>query len=454
MAADYAYASATQTLKALADGSVSSVELVKAAIARIERMDNQINAVVVRDFDRALRDAAESDMARKAGKAGALLGLPMTVKESFDLVGYPTTWGLEPFRGHIATEDAESVRRLRQAGAVILGKTNVPPALGDWLCDNPIYGRTNNPRNVGYSPGGSSGGAAAALAAGYVPLEMGSDIGGSIRIPAAFCGVYGHKSSWGIVPEWGQSPGGLRSHHPMLSVTGPLARTAEDLALGLGVMAGAHGPSASGWTINLTLPRKNKLSEFRVLIIDEHPRCKTSSSMKGALAALGERLRKAGTHVETSSDLLPDLGAMQDAYIPMLLTIITRGTPGAKPPSAHEWLGMIDAQMWCMKKWETLFRTFDIIVVPSFGTASFPHPEESVWEKRQLTIDGVETRYGDQLAWPSVATYPHLPATGFPIGHDGHLPLGAQAIGAFGNDFTTIAFAGMAGFPFSEPMVA
>jgi len=198
--AEYARAGAREMAAALAARQVSAAELFEAAVARIEAVDGPINAVVVRDFDRAREAAKTADAALARGERGPLLGVPMTVKEAFNVAGLPTTWGLEASKDWIASEDAVVVTRLKAAGAVIVGKTNVPPHLADWQSANGVYGRTNNPHDLTRSPGGSSGGSAAALAAGMVPLEFGSDIGGSIRIPSAFCGVFGHKRAMASFP--------------------------------------------------------------------------------------------------------------------------------------------------------------------------------------------------------------------------------------------------------------
>jgi len=217
-------------------GAVSPLEAVDAAIARIEALDGPIHAVVVRDFERA-RETAKA--MSPVGQDQPLFGVPMTVKESFDIAGLPTCWGLEEHAGHVAERDAVVVQRLKRAGAVILGKTNVPPSLADWQATNPVYGRTVNPHDSTRTPGGSSGGSAAALAAGMVPAEYGSDIGGSIRVPAHFSGVWGHKTTWGVVSSKGQEVPGTDGHEKALGVVGPLARNGEDLALLLDVTLNA-----------------------------------------------------------------------------------------------------------------------------------------------------------------------------------------------------------------------
>src|SRR5271169_2342290 len=225
-----AYRTAGDLVKALADRQVSSRELVDGAISRIEALDPKINAVVVRDFDRARAAADAADAALAKGERRALLGVPMTVKEQYAVAGLPRTWGDPKYKDRKADFDALVVQRLKAAGAVILGKTNVPLNLSDWQSFNEVYGTTNNPWDLSRTPGGSSGGSAAALAAGFVPLELGSDIGGSLRAPAHFCGVFSHKPTWGIVPLRGHSVAGSLAV-PDISVAGPLARVAEDLTL-------------------------------------------------------------------------------------------------------------------------------------------------------------------------------------------------------------------------------
>jgi amidase len=232
---DWAHRNATELLAALANKRISSVDLVDFSIARIEALDKRLNAVVVRDFDRARAAAKAADAALARGERRPLLGLPMTVKESFGVVGLPTTWGNSAFKDWQPSVDALAVARLKAAGAIILGKTNVPISLADWQSYNEVYGITNNPWDLGRTPGGSSGGSAAALAAGLVPLELGSDIGGSLRAPAHYCGVFSHKPTLDLVPLRGAGPPGTppASGRVDLAVAGPMARSAADLALEL-----------------------------------------------------------------------------------------------------------------------------------------------------------------------------------------------------------------------------
>lgn len=245
------YRSATDLAAMLTARQVSAVELLHHSIARIEALDAGINAVVVHDFDRAHDAAVAADTALARGERRPLLGVPMTVKEAYNIAGLPTTWGIPPFKDWRASQDAVVVARLKDAGAVILGKTNVPVGLNDWQSYNPIYGTTNNPWDRGRTAGGSSGGSAASLAAGYVSLEMGSDIGGSIRVPAHFCGVYGHRPTHGLVPRRGHDvPTAETPSFVDMAVAGPLARSAADLSLALDIVAGpdeGEAIASTGW---------------------------------------------------------------------------------------------------------------------------------------------------------------------------------------------------------------
>ncbi|MFL6825606.1 MAG: amidase family protein, partial [Bradyrhizobium sp.] len=236
----WSFKTAVELSSALAAKKISAVELAQEAIGRIERHDGKINAICVRDFSRALQAARAADAARARGDTRPLLGIPLTVKESYNVAGLPTTWGFPAQKDFIPGEDALAITRVKEAGGVILGKTNVPIGLGDWQSYNDIYGTTNNPFDLGRTPGGSSGGSAAALAAGCGALSLGSDLGGSLRVPAFHCGVYAHKPTFALVPSRGHVPPPLP---PLpfdrdLAVIGPMARSALDLALLLEVVAG------------------------------------------------------------------------------------------------------------------------------------------------------------------------------------------------------------------------
>jgi amidase len=440
--------SAGEIVAALAARKVGALELTDAAIGRIEARDGPINAVVVRDFDRARAAARDADAALARGERRPLLGLPMTVKESNNIAGLATTWGSPAFSGWTADVDAVAVTRLKAAGAVILGKTNVPPFLSDWQSSNPVYGRTSNPWDLSRSPGGSSGGSAAAVASGMSPLELGSDIGGSIRVPAAFCGIFGHKPSYGVVPLRGHSPPGLDGGPVVLAVVGPLARSAADLERALDVVAGPEPDEAKGYNLRLPAPRHTDLAGYRVLVIDRHPAAVTDSEISAALDGLAARLDGHCALVARSSELLPDLAAQHGVYMALLMAAMSRGSPQGTTMNAHEWMNMQDAQVAFRRRWASFFEAFDVVVMPTFGTVAFPHTGEGNpdlgADNRTLIIDGAPTPYFDQLAWPGVALLPHLPATVAPIGQTrGGLPIGVQVVGPYLEDRTTIAFAGL-----------
>jgi amidase len=463
------YRSALTMADQLDRGEVSAVELVDAAIARIERLDGPINAVVVRDFDRARDAANEADRRRAKGEKGALLGVPMTVKESYNVAGLPTSWGFTEFKDNIATEDAATVARMKQAGAIIIGKTNVPVALADWQSFNDIYGVTRNPWNLDYSPGGSSGGSAAALAAGYVPLEIGSDIGGSIRVPSHFCGVFGHKPTYGLIPGRGQGlPGTMRAAD--LGVCGPLARSAADLDLMLGILAGPDGEMAHGYRLDLAPPRHARLQDYRVLVVDEHPLVPTRREIKDAVSRFSGKLDKAGVTVTRSSNLVPDLAEAGRVYLQLLGAETNNRMPPERRRATEEaaaklspddgslhavrlrniglthrdWVALDEQRVRIKAQWQRLFETFDVVIGPPLSTATFPHNFNPAQDAKRIDINGRDIVYVDQLVWPGVATLAGLPATVAPIDRtkDG-LPIGLHIMGAAFDDRTTIGFAGL-----------
>jgi amidase len=441
---DLAWASAGELARALARRELSALEATDAAIGRIEARDGPINAVVVRDFDRAREAARAADAALARGERAPLLGVPMTVKESHNVAGLPTTWGFEHARGWVAPADSLGVARLKAAGAVILGKTNVPVSLADWQTVNPIYGRTNNPWNLERTPGGSSGGAAAALASGMVHLEFGSDIGGSIRAPAHFCGLYGHKPSYGLVPGRGHIPAGLDGVDVPLGVIGPLARTAEDLAIALEAVAGPDEIEGVGYRLDLPAPRHETVDGYRVLVLDQHPAAATSGEVRAGIGRLADELSRLGARVSRSSELLPDLAKAHELYGALLTMVMSRGgPPRPQPPLAHDYMNLLDGQLAVRRQWRALFEAFDVVLAPIHGSAAFAH-DDTPSAQRKLRIDGRDEPYFGQLAWPGVATFANLPATAIPMGRSGEgLPIGAQLIGPYLEDRTPLALAAL-----------
>jgi amidase len=444
LAPDLEAASASALVEALAARRVSALELADAAIQRIEARDAALNAVVVRDFDRARDQAKAADAALARGERRPLLGLPMTVKEAHHVAGMPTSWGLPRFKNWRPNEDGAAIARLKAAGAVILGKTNIATFLADWQSDNPVYGRSNHPWDQSRTPGGSSGGGAAAVASRLVPLEFGSDLVGSIRVPAAFCGIFGHKPSFGLVPAEGFAPPGVTGAPIPLAVLGPLARSAQDLGLALEVLAGPEGDEARGYRLALPAPRHRRLKEYRALILDRHPAAEVAGEIRDALHRLGERLAAAGATVARRAEALPDLAAAHELFLGMLGVVTSLGAPDASPVSAQQWFGMIDAQRALRRRWSAFFASVDVVLAPAFGVNAFPHDAEPDLAKRRLVIDGKETPYLAQGAWSGIAGVANLPATVAPIERsDAGLPIGIQIIGPYLEDRTTLDFAAL-----------
>lgn len=469
-----AYANVSE-LRALLDArKVSALELFEHAVRRIEALDVRINAVVVRDFERGRAGAVDADAALARGERRPLLGIPMTVKESFNVVGLPTTWGLPMGRDWRAAEDAVAVARLKAAGAVILGKTNLATAIADWQSFNPIYGTTNNPWDITRTPGGSSGGSAAALAAGYVALELGSDLSSSLRVPAHLCGVFAHKPTSNLVPQRGhappRSPALATDLTSGLGVCGPMARTAADLTTALDVIAGPDEFEAAAYRLSLPPARHQALNDFRVLVVDSHPLLPVAGEIRTALAQLANKLTTAGAKVARSSSLLPDLAESTRLHTRMVRNFAAFGRPPeffkkmqedaaalktdddglkawrTRAPflSHHQWMAAEIARARLRLQWASLFREFDVVLCPPFSVVAFPHDQKPDQEERTIDIDGEHHPYLSLIVWGTLATPPGLPATVMPVGSSRTgLPIGVQIIGPLFEDRTPLAFAGL-----------
>jgi amidase len=467
----WAFKSARELRKALRAKKVSALELAKDAIARIERNDERINAICVRDFERALKAARAQDRAIAKRQGGALAGIPMTVKESYNIAGLPTTWGFVQQKNFIAKEDALAVARSKAAGAVILGKTNVPVGLADWQSYNDIYGVTGNPYDLARTPGGSSGGSSAALAAGYGPLSLGSDIGGSLRSPAHFCGVYAHKPTYALVPSRGHTP---PPFPPLvidrdLAVVGPMARSAGDLSDLLDIIAGPDELEAGrGYKLALPAARHASLKGFRILVLDTHALMPADASVRKAINELARQLVKAGAKVSRESPLLPDLNVSTRLYMRLLFSFLAATFPpesyeGMKAGAAslepddtsliaerlrgaasshRDWV-MYDSQRAALRaQWRAFFGAFDAVLCPIMPTPAFVQDHRPDQNVRRIEIDGKDYPYVDQLVWPGIATCPGLPSTAIPLGLSASgLPVGAQIVGPWLEDRTPLKLA-------------
>lgn len=461
------FCSALELAQSIRDKEFSSVELTQHYIERIERYDGEINAVVVRRFEQALAEAAEADQALARGEAnGPLHGVPMTIKESYVIADTPATWGLEAFKNNIADEDGLAVKRFRKAGAHFLGKTNVPTDLADFQSYNPNYGTTGNPWDTTRTPGGSSGGSAAALAAGFTGLEAGSDIGGSIRNPAHFCGVYGHKPTYGIVPMSGHE---LVANIPEadLAVCGPLARSAEDLAVALQIMAGPAPREALGWSLNLPKADINSLNGLRVAVWATDELSPVASEVSERVAQVSDALVRAGATLFETARPEIDLNRAHENYQTLLNSVMSaamsdeavaeaEGIARDLDPDDHssaavnaraavlshrEWIRANTKRERLRLAWQDFFQDYDILLCPQMATPAFPH-DHRPFSERTLTVDNVEQPYFQQLFWAGMIVNSYLPSTVFPTGPSKEgLPIGLQAVSAPYRDYRCIEFA-------------
>jgi len=470
-----AFAPAVELLARLRAGEMSARELLDLYLARIGSLEPDLGAVVTLDAERAMNAAAAADEARAAGDRRPLLGLPVTVKDSLETAGLRTTSGARELSGYVPADDAPAVARLRAAGAVLVGKTNLPAWASDAQSSNQLFGTTDNPFDRTRTPGGSSGGSAAALAAGLTGLELGSDIGGSIRTPAAWCGLFGHKPTYGIVPLRGHIPPPPGHLAPMdMGVVGPLGRSAADVALALDVVAGPDGAEAVAWQLRLPPARHEQLGGFRVGLWLDDPRCAVSAEVgaaletaAGALAAAGARVVPLAEAAAAAGLGAPSLAALTAPYQPLLQAVIGAGLPDAVfddllataeraapddesehvryardvTARARDWQRAQEQRHRIRLWWAELFGTVDVVLAPATPTVAIPHDHRRIRDRR-LLVDGEERPYWDLLVWPSMANLAYLPATAVPLGSsDKGLPIGAQVIGPHGEDRTTLAFA-------------
>lgn len=461
------FASALDIAADIRDKKYSSEDITQAYIDRIERYDNEINAVVVRRFEQALEEARQADEALAAGKAqGPLHGVPMTIKESYVMADTASTWGIEDFRNNTSKEDGLAVKRFKQAGALFLGKTNVPVNLADFQSYNPIYGTTGNPWDTSRTPGGSSGGSAAALAAGFCGLEAGSDIGGSIRNPAHFCGVYGHKPTYGIVPMQGHE---LVANIPEadLAVCGPMARSAADLEVALDVMAGPAEREALGWQLNLPAADFEALKDLRVAVWASDELAPVTTEVADRVQAVADILSGLGATVNDQARPDLDLASAQANYLTLLNSVMSAAWTPEQVAAAEELAAAFDPndmssdavsaraaviphREWIRTNtqrekirlaWQAFFQDYDILICPQMPTPAFPHDHRDMPE-RTLKVDNQDQPYFQQLFWAGMIVNAYLPSTVFPTGpsKDG-LPIGLQAVSAPYRDYRCIRFA-------------
>ncbi len=469
-----AYESATSLIARLRAREISPRELLEYFLKRIEAYDEKVNALVHLDIERA-RKAADNAADHMSG---AWSGLPITVKEAFEMVGTPTTWGIPAFKDNITPRDAVAVERLRSAGAIIFGKTNVPLELADLQSYNDIYGTTNNPYDLERTPSGSSGGSAAALAAGFSALEMGSDIGGSIRNPAHSCGLFGHKPTWELIPSRGHALPGVFAA-PDIAVVGPLARSADDLELAMNVLA--HPDEiARGVQYKLPTLGKRGLKDLRVAVLANHALCPVAREVEARVHLVADCLRKAGAEVDEEARPDIPIEKIWHEYRLLLNSFLGGSVPRsiykdrqraaqslaaddqssqavtlrATIMSHFDWLRHNNQRARIRWSYHEFFKHYDVILEPVLPTAAIKHDHRPFTE-RFIAVDGAPMPYFDQIFWAGISGVACLPSTVIPTGlNDDGLPIGVQLVGPEYGDLITIGVAKLLereGFAFTPP---
>ena len=461
--------SAHEILEKIKQREVSSLEVLESFLAQVEKVNPTINAIVALDIERAKEKAIEADnKINLKSKLGSLHGLPMTIKDAFEVEGIVSTGGNPAWKDNIPKRNAEAVQRLVDAGAIIFGKTNVPFLSSDLQSFNKIYGTTNNPWDLERTPGGSSGGSAAALAAGMTPLELGSDIGGSIRVPAHFCGLYGHKPSYNIISEVGHMPpppGSILTGNG-LSVAGPLARSPEDLEIALDVLVSAQEQDSQAWKVKLPKARTKKIKELKIAVWPDEPYAEADNEITNLIKDTAKDLKHAGAKVETV-DLPISFEEIDKIYSLLLNPLMLAGSPketfetlaklneSLDPNDMSElakvargsvlkhadWV-LVNAMRQNMRqKWREFFNKFDVILCPTCITPAFKHNHNPVHE-RKLTINGKDDEYLRATLWAGPAVSAGLPSTNVPIGmSSNNLPISMQITGPYLEDKTCLEVA-------------
>ncbi len=466
---DLAFKSAKSLARLVRRGKIGCAELLEHFLARVERYNPQLNAIIATDLPRARKRARAADKALAKGEIwGPLHGVPMTVKESNDVLGLPTTWGVPANKDCIASQDGLAVQRWLDAGVTLFGKTNVPMLLADSQSWNEIYGSSNNPWDLTRTPGGSSGGAAAALAAGLTGIEMGSDIASSLRNPAHFCGLFSHKPTWGICPPRGHALGGALRQTD-ISVIGPLARSADDLAVALNIIAGPDEIDSAGLQLKLPAPRHKSFRKMKIAVLLDDETAPVDDEYKALLQKLADFLarQKASIHIDARPDI--DMADAQRTFDVMLRAATSGRNPDAAYAQALEragalspdddsvqarglrgatirhrdWLRLDEKRTGMRWKWHEFFQDYDLMLAPVMSTTAFKHDHKGSYE-RFSTINGKQYPAMMETFWAGYSGLSYLPASVAPIGFTASgLPAGVQIIGPQYSDRSTIHFARM-----------
>ncbi len=442
---------ATRQAEAIRKGEFKSRELLDLYADRIERINPDLNAVVTLDLENARAAADAADRMLAEGKTmGPLHGLPITIKDALVVAGMRSTGGATELSDNIPGRDAAVVQALREAGAIVFGKTNLPRWSGDIQSFNEIFGTTVNPWNAEHVPGGSSGGAAAAVSAGLTSFEVGTDIGGSIRFPSSFCGVFGHKPSFGVVPSTGyldHEAGGTTEAD--INVLGPIARSAEDLELLLGILLRKEGPLVAALA-----PPPRDVKSLRVAAWLDDPFCPVDAKVSAVMNTAVDALEAAGVSVDRTAR--PKIDPAQAAGLGLWLVsaALTQAMPPEVPGESRvesalagvthrEWLDRHADREAIRAEWASFFQHYDAILMPVSFIPPFPHDQDGHFGSRTLTCNGKDRGYTDLILWTILTGMAYLPASVPPLGLDEDgLPIGIQVVGPYGGDYTTIRLAG------------
>jgi amidase len=444
-ASDPALWTTTEQAAAIRTGDLGAVELLDAQLARIERIDTQVNAVCTLAVEQARARAVVADDATANGESwGPLHGVSVTIKDAIATAGIRSTGGSAALAEHVPQHDAHVVATIKNAGAIVFGKTNVPLWSGDFQTFNDMFGTTNNPWDLTRVPGGSSGGAAAAVACGLSSFEIGTDIGGSVRVPAAFCGVFGHKPSFGVIPTLGyldEPNGGVTESD--VNVFGPIARSTADLSLLFGLLAGPAPDRAAGWRLDLPSADVADLRTLRIATWFDEPTLPMDSEMTAILNNVADRLVEAGASVDRS--IRPEFDFTETWHTGgWLIGAACNISDGERDVSHNEWLLADRERARRRLLWADFFQHVDVLLCPITLTPAFPHQQEGTWATRDTIVNGVALPYLALEAWPALIGSAYLPSTSTPAGHTaGGLPVGVQVVSPYLHDHRSIAVAGL-----------
>jgi amidase len=462
------FRTAKQLASAVRKKKIGCLELLDLYLKRVETYNPRLNAIIATDIEGARKQAKAADKTVSAAeKLGPLHGVPMTIKESFDVAGFATTWGNPAFKNAVAEKNSLVAQRMIDAGVTLFGKTNVPLYLADWQSYNEVYGSTNNPWDLSRTPGGSSGGSGAALAAGLTGIEAGSDIGASIRNPAHYCGVWGHKPTWGVVSPRGHALNGNVAQAD-ISVVGPLARGAEDLEIAMDVMAGPDAIDGRGWKLALPRSKKKKLRDFKVAVLLSDSNAEVDHSVQAEIQKLADFLGRNKVEVSDTARPAFDTAELNDVYVRLLRSATsarlsdedwrTALRDAAALPdddrsyfaqmqrgnalSHRTWLQLNEKRHRMRLAWDAFFKDYDLLICPVAVTAAFPHDQEGLRHLRTVVVNNRKLPVVDQIFWAGYAGVAWLPSTAAPVGKTAEgLPVGVQIVGPQYGDYSTIAFA-------------